>query len=177
MRLFLRKFFRIFFILWGLIGIGASVAILFCMGYILLLFHGWGEGKDREVFGGDFKNVAFMFESGGIDKSNFDSVEYRYDSVRAFNGDGISVYTVKTKNLDAEKLDKNLWFALKDRPPIIAEAVDFLKSVKNAPDINFDRENIYIAPLFIRKYEYVTDATLLVYDASDGRIYYLDCNT
>ena len=82
-----------------------------------------------------------------------------------------------TKVEGYEKLDKNLWFALKDRPPIIAEAVDFLKSVKNAPDINFDRENIYIAPLFIRKYEYVTDATLLVYDASDGRIYYLDCNT
>lgn len=177
MRLFLRKFFRIFFILWGLLGVGAAVAILFCMGYILLFFHGWGEGKDRESFGGDFEDVAFMFESGGIDKSNFESVEYRYDSMRGFNGDGISVYTVKTKNLDAAKLNKNLWFALKDRPPIIAEAMNFLKSVEKVPDINFDRESVYIAPLFIRKYEYISDATLLVYDASNGRIYYLDLNT
>lgn len=178
MKIFLKKIFRVFFILWGVFGIGAIAAFSVSLLGTLAFFWALSDKENRESFGGNFDDVTFIFDSDLIDKSNFDSVEYRYDSARSFNGDGISIYIVKTKNLDAAHLDKNFWFKPKEMHPVISEAISLLKSCNKMPSINLEGENIYIAPLFIRKYSFgVTDATLLVYDAKTERIYYLDLNT
>ena len=177
MKIFLKKFFRVFFILWGVFGIGAIAVFSVSLLGTLAFFWALSDKENRENFGGDFDDVAFIFDSGVIEKSNFDSVEYRYDSARSFTGDGVSIYTVKTKNLDPAHLDKNFWFKPKEMHPVISEAISFLKGCSNMPDINLEGENMYIAPLFIRKYSFgVTDAALLVYDAKNERIYYLNVN-
>lgn len=173
MKLFLQKFFRVFFILWGIIGVCVVICIVSCVASIYTYLF-----QDRTSLGGDFGDVAFMFESGGMGKPNFEKVEYRYDSARSFTGDGISVYIVKTKNVNVDHLDKNFWFVHDTRLPVISEAIEFLDGIAQiyAPEIDFDSENIYIAPLFIHKYDSVSDASLLVYDAENSRLYYLNLN-
>ncbi len=173
MKLSFQKFFKIFFILWGIIGTCAVIGIVGCIVSIYSYLF-----QDHTSHDGDFGDVSFMFESGGMGKPNFEKVEYRYDSARSFTGYGDSVYIVKTKNVDVARLDKNFWFTHQTMHPVISEAIEFLDGIAqmHVPEIDFDSDNIYIAPLYIRKYNSVSDASLLVYDAENSRIYYLNLN-
>ena len=158
----------------GLAGMALTALILYFIfaGSGLSLFP---EGRDVENFGGSYMDVARAFDMAeGIGRENFESVEYLFESARAFNGDGWTTYIIKLKGVDVGALDKSFWIPSAEVCGLLKAAVDNFKSeIKNPED------GYFVAPCAIRSYDGEgppDDATILVYTPSDSRLYYFNMN-